>query len=437
MEDKMGNDIEKIYQKSIKEFDQVLLRKVNTDNIGVSFEDSKFKKVESSINETISLSVIKDKYFGFAYTTSIDDIDLFIKNAKNSLTGKVDGSFEFAEKDKIKNLDTYKKSIENLTAEDLLGRLNSIVDYLKGKTKAQINLEGFLEKISLNIMTSKDVDYSQKISTYISYVSLIYPGSYSNVSRMFASYDIIDFDKETLDYLIFLYNQSEKQVRPQSGKMKVLFLPEAFYTFIFRLSSALSGNSLIYKRTPLEGKINQKIASESFTLFHDPHRTDLPYARAFDDEGTKTEKINFIENGIFKNFYFDRKSAYKYGVKPTSHGYCDQPNEPASTFVPNFMVEKGDKTIYQLISNMDKGVIIPSVLGAHSGNIQNGDFSIGLSPGIYVENGNIIGHVKDAMVAANIYDCLNKIVAIEDKIHFSIMGSFPAILFDDINVVIK
>ncbi|MFN3410847.1 MAG: metallopeptidase TldD-related protein, partial [Exilispira sp.] len=71
------------------------------------------------------------------------------------------------------------------------------------------------------------------------------------------------------------------------------------------------------------------------------------------------------------------------------------------------------------------------------GNIQNGDFSIGLSPGIYVENGQIIGHIKDSMVAANIYDCLYKIIAIEDKVHFSIMGSFPAILFDDINVVIK
>ncbi|MCR4422210.1 MAG: TldD/PmbA family protein [Exilispira sp.] len=433
----MKNDIEQIYQNSIKEFDQVLIRQINYENIGVSFEDCKFKKVESSINETISLSVTKDKYFGFAYTTSLGDIDIFIQNAKNSLTGKVDGSFEFAEKDTVVNLDTYKKTVEKITSEDILIRLNQIIDYLKNKTKAQINLEGYLDKISLRILTNKGVDYNQKISTYVSYISLIYPGSYSNVSRILASYDIEDLNKDTLDFLLQLYNQSENQVRPKSGKMKVLFLPEAFYTFIFRLSSALSGNSLIYKRTPLEGKIDQKICSEKFTLFHEPHRLDFPYARAFDDEGTKTKKINFIENGILNNFYFDRKSAYKYGTKPTAHGYCQEQNEPASSFVPNFIVEKGDKTIYQLISMIDKGVIIPSVLGAHSGNIQNGDFSIGLSPGIYVENGNIVGHVKDAMVAANIYDCLNKIIAIEDKIHFSIMGSFPAILFDDINVTIK
>lgn len=433
----MSNDIEKIYNEAKKEFDQFLIRQVNFENIGVSFEDSKFKKVDSSINQTTSISAIKDNYFGFAYTTSIDDVGVLIQNAKNSMVGKVDGSFGVADKDKIENLNTYKKSVENLTAEDMLDKLNKIVAYLKDKTKAQINLEGYIEKINLKVLTSKGIDYDQKISTYINYISLIYPGSYSNVSRIFAFYDIEDLDKESLDYLLFLYNQSEKQIRPQSGKMKVLFLPEAFYTFIYRLSSALSGNSLIYKRTPLEGKIGQKIASNQFTLFHDPLRLDFPYARAFDDEGTRTEKINFIENGVLKNFYFNRKAAYKYGVKSTAHGYCQEPTEPASAFVPNFMVGKGDKSIYQLISMMDKGVIIPSVLGAHSGNIQNGDFSIGLSPGIYVENGNIVGHVKDSMVAANIYDCLNKIVAIEDKIHFSIMGSFPAILFDDINVVIK
>jgi hypothetical protein len=43
-------------------------------------------------------------------------------------------------------------------------------------------------------------------------------------------------------------------------------------------------------------------------------------------------------------------------------------------------------------------------MGAHSGNILNGDFSIGLSPGLYVERGEILGQVKNVMVAGNIFD---------------------------------
>ncbi|MFN3412317.1 MAG: PmbA/TldA family metallopeptidase, partial [Exilispira sp.] len=234
----MENIIEKIYKYAQKEFDQFLIKNVNLENISVSFEDSKFKKVDSSINETTNLSVIKDNFSGFAYTTSVEDVRTLIENAKNSLIGKVDGSYGVAEKDSIVNLDSYRKDIENITAENILEKLNKIVEYLTFKTKAQLNLEGFVEKSNINLLTSKGIDYNQKISTYGYYISLIYPGSYSNVSRIFAFYDIEDVKNEDLDYLLFLYNNSEKQVRPQSGKMKVLFLPEAFYTFIFRLSSA-------------------------------------------------------------------------------------------------------------------------------------------------------------------------------------------------------
>jgi PmbA protein len=83
---------------------------------------------------------------------------------------------------------------------------------------------------------------------------------------------------------------------------------------------------------------------------------------------------------------------------------------------------------------MDRGIIIAGALGAHSGNIPNGDFSIGLSPGIYVENGTIKGRIKDAMVAGNIYEVMRNVVAIEDSLHTGMAGYYPAVLFDNINV---
>jgi PmbA protein len=87
---------------------------------------------------------------------------------------------------------------------------------------------------------------------------------------------------------------------------------------------------------------------------------------------------------------------------------------------------------------MDRGVIVIGVLGAHSGNILNGDFSVGLSPGLYVENGEIVGRVGDGMVAGNIYDLLKNVAAIEDRIHEPNGRSlFPCVLFDDVSVTGK
>lgn len=433
----MENNLNNILKLASKRFDQTMVRKISEKEISASFEDSKFKKVESKISDAIMLNVIKDKVFGFAYTTTCEDPEILVNNAENSLIGKVDGSYGFAENEKLKIPDSYNDELNKITSEDILQNLNNSLDYLKSKTKAQINLEGYLETQSINIKNTNNIDYEQMLSVYLTYIALIYPGSYSNVSRMFVSKDFAEVNKEDLDFLLYLYNQSEKQVKPQSGKMKVLFLPESFYTFVFRLSSALSATSLIYKRTPLDGKLGQKIASSNFTLYDDPTSTEFPLARAFDDEGTVTKKIFFIEKGVFTNFYFDRKTAFKAGSSSTGHGYMQDSKSIPSPYVPRLMVEKGNKDIYEMISMIDKGIIIPSVLGAHSGNIQNGDFSIGLSPGIYVENGKIVGHVKDAMVAANIYDCLNSIIEIENKQHFASMGIFPSILFDNLNVTIK
>ena len=54
-----------------------------------------------------------------------------------------------------------------------------------------------------------------------------------------------------------------------------------------------------------------------------------------------------------------------------------------------------------------------------------------------VENGEIIGRVKDAMVAGNVYETLKNIVAIEDTVHDCWSGRFPAVLCDDVSVATK
>ena len=103
----------------------------------------------------------------------------------------------------------------------------------------------------------------------------------------------------------------------------------------------------------------------------------------------------------------------------------------------HLLIEPGDLTFGEMIKSIDRGIIVGEALGAHSGNIPNGDYSIGLSPGLYVERGEIVGHVKDAMVAGNIYETLKNVVSIEDAQHFGPSGRYPAILIDNVNVTVK
>lgn len=65
-------------------------------------------------------------------------------------------------------------------------------------------------------------------------------------------------------------------------------------------------------------------------------------------------------------------------------------------------------------------------------NAINGDFSIGLNPDLYIEDGEIVGRIKHEMVAGNIYDIMKRVSLIEDRIHRTKAGGFPAICFDDV-----
>ena len=131
------------------------------------------------------------------------------------------------------------------------------------------------------------------------------------------------------------------------------------------------------------------------------------------------------------------------GVQSTGHGYKgamwggETVSIKPSPSLDHLYIRPGEKSFRELLRLMDKGILIAGVMGAHSGNILNGDYSIGLSPGLYVEKGEILGHVKDAMVAGNIFDTMNHIIEIEDTLHPASGGMFPAILFDGVSVATK
>jgi len=225
--------------------------------------------------------------------------------------------------------------------------------------------------------------------------------------------------------------------------MNVLFLPEALYVLMWRLQSATNGRNVYQKVSPVLEKRGEKILDEKFTLYDDPLNDRMPDARAFDDEGTPCRKLSLFERGVLENFFYDLSYASKLKATPTGHGYKgsmwggETVSFRPSPALEHLYVKPGGKSFQELVRFMGQGIIVAGAMGAHSGNILNGDFSIGLSPGLYVERGEIVGHVKDAMVAGNVFDTMTRIIEMEDTLHSSYTGTFPAILFENISVVTK
>ena len=429
--------MEQLLEMARKAGDKAEVYSTERSSDGVSFEDAHLKDIDSSIQSGISLRIIKNGKLGFAYTTNLTNREELISNALDSLKGGVEGLFELPLTKDLPVLDTYDPSIEAGGNSVMVEECARVCELLSQRTKGQINISAHRSARNIKIMNSSGTDLSLRFSSYALNAQILYAYSSSSVNRPLVSKTFRKADGEYLGYLASSYNKSVKKIVPDGKGMKVLFLPETMYVLTWRLQSATSGVSLYQNISPVAGKKGEKIVDGKISLFNNPLDDSIPGARTFDDEGTPCSLFPVIERGVLKNFYYDLYFARKLNASPTGHGFRGSISSKPVPALGHLHISPGNMSFDELIRSIDRGIIIAGALGAHSGNIPNGDFSIGVSPALYVEGGEIAGHVKDVMVAGNIYEVLKNVVEIENTVHPSFGGNFPAMLFDNLSVTIK
>ena len=423
--------MEKLLEMAKKVSDQAEVYSYKSSSNSVSYQNAKLHDIESDFAAGIALRIIKDGKLGFAYTSNLNSREDLISHALHSLKGKVSADFQLPSYQELPKIDTYDENINEISSTKLVEECSRITDNWKEKTEAEIASASWTYTHQKRLLNSKGVDYSKKASGYGAYGSLGFPGGASGISRSISSKSFIPFLESSSDEMIRLFNIGEKIVKPKSGKMKVIFMPGSLYTLTWRFTTGTSAQSIYEKTSPIADKIDQQIFSDKLTIFTDPLNEKYNNATAFDEEGIPTSKLNLVENGVLKSFYYDLFYAQKLGTKSTGHGYkasyAGKPNPQAAhlTFLP------GDASFSEMIKMIDRGIIVEGAMGAHSGNIPNGDYSIGVSPGLYVENGEIIGRVKDSMIAGNSYETMKHVLVVENKPH-NFGSRMPTILFEDV-----
>jgi PmbA protein len=91
-----------------------------------------------------------------------------------------------------------------------------------------------------------------------------------------------------------------------------------------------------------------------------------------------------------------------------------------------------------MVEDIKEGLVVEQLMGAGQGNILGGDFSGNVLLGYKVENGKIVGRVKDTMVSGNVYQVLKEIVALGSEARW--VGGFlqtPHIYCPSLSVAAK
>ncbi len=216
-----------------------------------------------------------------------------------------------------------------------------------------------------------------------------------------------------------------------TGKVPVIFTPNAATMLWGIVIAALNGKRILEDSSPWSQKLGEKVLSELLTFSQDPQQ--IPYDCPFDDEGTPTQALTFINQGKIERFYSDRAIARKLGSPNTGNGFRPSLGAYPTPNLVNCIIEPGQGSLTDLIGTVKNGLVIDQILGG--GPDISGDFSVNIDLGYRIEQGEIIGRVKDTMIAGNVYTILQQILAVGSDRQWNGSCYTPSVLVDGVSVV--
>lgn len=198
-----------------------------------------------------------------------------------------------------------------------------------------------------------------------------------------------------------------------SERMPVILDPYTAGQFLGVISSALTGEAVQKGRSLFAGKLGERVAG-SITLVDDGRAAGAPGSSPWDDEGVPTRRTTLIDEGVLTSFLYDIVSGARDGMASTGNGSRGGFRAPPAPSATNMALEATGQTRAELLASIDRGLLVQSLHGVHSGaNAVTGDFSVGAT-GRIVENGALGQPVKEVTIALPMLDILGGIVAVAD-----------------------
>lgn len=425
--------LEKILDLAKPRVDSAEVYYVSSQDTPIEFENNRLKSLQTKALQGVALRVICNGKIGFASSTDLTRLEDLVDAAVQTAQIGDTAEFEFASNLRVSQPpSTYRPP----SSEELvdLGRVQ-IERVHAYNSDILVDISFHVRSGIVKIATSNDV-YAQRSSQILSASiggNLVKGEDFLQIY----SYDVArdrtpDYDRLVAD-LLQKYQQAERQATIPNGSYPVLFTPRAATSTLLSLFDIiLSGQVVVQKASPLADKVGEKVFDDRLTLYEDPSKG--PSACNFDDEGTPTSEQVLIDRGTVQGFYWDRRWAARAGVQSTGNGFRGGLSRPGPDLV-NLCMNPGNTSTQDLIASMKEGLIVEQVLGAGQSNQLAGEFSVNLDLGYKVENGEIVGRVKNTMVAGSIFEAFNHLVDLGNQPEWVGGGAYlPSLQFAQLGV---
>lgn len=425
----MNQELESLLALASRQASHAEVYQVKSQSQPVFFEGNRLKQLESSQSVGTALRLWQDNRPGLAVAYGKIDPDILVQKALALSQLNEPEIIELAPPHQvIQDLGGAKASVAELIVlgEKAIGKLREECPELI----CSAELESDTETTTLINSQGLFCQYSESTLSYSIGAELVRGEDFLGI------YDG-DYSKEQLnitpiiEQIIQRLDWAKQNVTPPQGKIPVLFTANAATLLWGTVSSALNGKRIKEQSSPWSSKQEQLVVSEKISLTQQPDKQ--PYDCPFDDEGMPTQELKLITDGVLDQFYSDRTIARELNRQPTGNGFRLSLDSYPSPSLVNLIVAQGNYSFAELVTHLDNGIIVDQMLGG--GADISGDFSVNVDLGYRVQNGIIVGRIKDTAIAGNVYQLLNRVIALGNDGIWNGSCLTPSLIVEGISVV--
>lgn len=393
----------------------------------VGIERGQITKSDQIIDRGLGVRVQLKKAIGFAYTNIMESQnaveDVILKALGAARASKPDENWKgLPEKKPYAAVEkTFDSKILELRSEDLVNVASKMLDAAAETDKRVFPIEGGAGTayVSNAIANSNGISvFDQGTAVECSVATVAKEGNtVTPVCFEFNAERNYNIDPEWVGKEAARLAVSALKTKRIETKNYTLILTQfalqdlLYYTLI----NAVKADNVQRNLSPFIDKLGAKVGSELVTIYDDGLYPGGLRTGTFDGEGVPRQKTLLMEKGVLKSFLYDNYAAKKAGKESTGNasraGYLSTPNIEAT----NFHILPGSKTPEALMSEVDDGLMVSFLQGAHSSNPVSGEFSVVATPAWKIRKGKIEHSTRGVMLAGNIFELLKNVTAVANN----------------------
>ncbi|MCX8277689.1 MAG: TldD/PmbA family protein [Dehalococcoidia bacterium] len=413
---------ESLLNAAAAKFDQVEVYRIESESHPVSFESNKLKEIMRRDTSGVALRVIDDGRVGFTSTTNVAREGELVDIAATLVPFGAKAEFSFPAPTEYPTVDIVDAAVPQVSQQSMIDTGQGVIERLMDEWPdllCDARLGWATGKGRIMNSAGIDEEYEQT-SYYCSLGAQLIRGT--DMLNVWAGYGSSHlFGDDELDRLVQTVRRSLRWSKEtalataNTGDLPVIFTPRGVgATLLHPLLSGFNGKNVANGSSPLGERWGEKIVDERISIYDNPLISGASGSRPFDDEGVASRRLGLIENGVAGGPLLDLQTAGQIGKTSTGaagRGIASTPS-PSSSIID---IAAGDTHFEDMIAGIKEGLVIEELLGAGQGNELGGDFRANVSLGYKIENGEIVGRVKDTMISGNVYKVLSQVEHVGDS----------------------